>query len=82
MREVLLILRPGGKLVLMGGEYKGGKFDERNAKWVKLGNMTYHTTEEMRRLFLEVGFSEADVFEEYIFWSTVKAGRSYNSMNF
>jgi len=65
MKEVLRILKVGGELILMGGEYKGGKFDKRNANWVELGNMTYHTTEGMRKLFFEVGFTEAVVYEEY-----------------
>ena len=65
LKEVRRVLKPGGNLILMGGEYKGGKFDKRNAKWVELGNMTYHTLEELRRLLLKAGFLKVEVFEEY-----------------
>ena len=65
LKEVLRVLKVGGKLILVGGEYRGGKFDERNAKWVELGKMNYHTVDELRKLFPEAGFSEVEVFEEY-----------------
>jgi hypothetical protein len=48
----------------MGGEYKGGKYDERNAKWVELGDMAYHSPDELGEL-LAVGYSEVEVFEDY-----------------
>ena len=65
LKEVLRVLKPGGRLIVMGGEYKGGKYDERNAKWAELGNMAYHTATELRELLSTVGFSEVEVFEEY-----------------
>jgi SAM-dependent methyltransferase len=65
MKEVLRVLKPGGILIVMGGEYRGGKYDERNAKWVELGDMAYHSTDELRELLSAVGYSEVEVFEDY-----------------
>jgi len=65
MKEVLRVLKPGGTLIVIGGEYKGGKYDERNQKWVELGDMTYHRVDEFRQLFSEVGYIEVQVFEDY-----------------
>jgi len=65
LKEVMRVQKPGGLLIVLGGEYKGGKYDERNEKWVALGNMSYHTPQELRKLFLDVGFTEVEVHEEY-----------------
>jgi len=65
LKEVMRVQKPGGMLIVMGGEYKGGKYDVRNEKWVELGNMSYHTPQELRELFLGVGFREVEVHEEY-----------------
>ncbi|MFN2185259.1 MAG: class I SAM-dependent methyltransferase, partial [Anaerolineae bacterium] len=64
MNEVLRVLKPGGTLVLMGGEYRGGKYDQRNGRWVELGDMAYHSIDEFERLFRRVGYTEVRVLEE------------------
>ena len=53
----------GGLLVMMGGEYKGGKYDRRNERWVELAGMAYHTVDEFEKLFCTVGLSEVQVLE-------------------
>jgi SAM-dependent methyltransferase len=65
MKKVLRVLKPGGILIVIGGEYKGGKCDERNARWAELGDMAYHTTDELRELLSAAGYSEVEVFEDY-----------------
>jgi SAM-dependent methyltransferase len=65
MKEVLRVLKPGGTLIVMGGEYKGGKYDERNAQWVELGDMAYHSVDELRELLLAAGYAQANVLEDY-----------------
>jgi hypothetical protein len=50
---------------MIGGEYEGGKYDERNQKWVELGNMIYHRVDEFKQLFSDVGYIEVQVFEDY-----------------
>jgi ubiquinone/menaquinone biosynthesis C-methylase UbiE len=63
--EVLRVLKPGSNLVIIGGEYKGGKYDTRNAPWVQYGNMTYLTLEEHQELLEKVQFVGVTVFEDY-----------------
>jgi ubiquinone/menaquinone biosynthesis C-methylase UbiE len=64
MREILRVLKPGRMLMLLGGEYKGGKYDERNQRWVELGDMAYHTVDEFGQLFSTVGFTDVQVLED------------------
>jgi SAM-dependent methyltransferase len=65
MKEVLRVLKPGGTLIMIGGEYKGGKYDERNQKWVEPGDMAYHSVDEFEELFSHVGYTEVQVLEHY-----------------
>jgi SAM-dependent methyltransferase len=64
MKEVLRVLVPGGTLVMMGGEYRGGRYDKRNERWVELGNMAYHSIEEFDQLFRRAGYTDVRVLEE------------------
>jgi SAM-dependent methyltransferase len=65
LREVLRVLKPGGVLMIVGGEYKGGRYHERDAKWAEQGGMTYHTRDELAELLSGVGYSQVRVFEQY-----------------
>jgi SAM-dependent methyltransferase len=65
MREVLRVLKPGGILMMMGGAYKGGKYDKRNEQLVKLGDMAYHSLDEFDQLFCTAGFAEVQVVEDF-----------------
>ncbi len=65
MKEVLRVLKSNGTLIMIGGEYKGGKYDGRNQKWVDAGDMTYHRVDEFEQLFSDVGYVEVQVFEDY-----------------
>lgn len=65
MKEVLRVLKPGGMLIMIGGEYKGGKYDARNQKWVEMADMAYHSVNEFEELFCHVGFTEVQVLEDY-----------------
>lgn len=65
MKEVLRVLKPGGTLIMIGGEYKGGKYDERNQKWVEMGDMAYHSIDEFDDLFSDIGYTEVRVIEDY-----------------
>ena len=64
MKEVLRVLKPGGILLILGGEYRGGKYDERNQRWVELADMAYHSVEEFDRLLCAVGLTEVQVLED------------------
>jgi arginine utilization protein RocB len=50
---------------MMGGAYKGGKYDKRNQQLVELANMAYHSVDEFDRLFCTVGFAEVQVLEDF-----------------
>ena len=65
MKEIWRVLKPGGVLMMMGGEYKGGKYDKRNQRWVELADMAYHSVDEFDRLFCAAGFAEVQVLEDY-----------------
>jgi SAM-dependent methyltransferase len=65
MKEVLRVLKPGGMLLMIGGAYKGGKYDKRNQQLVDLANMAYHSVDEFDRLFCTVGFAEVQVLEDF-----------------
>ena len=65
MKEVLRVLKPGGTLIMIGGEYKGGKYDKRNQKWVEFGDMTNHTIDEFEGVFSDAGYREVQVYEDF-----------------
>jgi SAM-dependent methyltransferase len=65
MQEVLRVMRPGGYLALIGESYKGGKYEKRDQKFVKLVNLTYYSVNELRELFSSTGYSDVQMFEQY-----------------
>lgn len=56
------VLKPGGRLLIVGEAYKGGKIDDRNKKWAELCNMVYLNVDEFRELFQTSGYSDVQVF--------------------
>jgi ubiquinone/menaquinone biosynthesis C-methylase UbiE len=65
MQEILRVLKPGGKLVIIGSVYKGGKKDKRNQKFAELIKIAFPTVNELRELFLSAGYLEVQLFEKY-----------------
>lgn len=65
LKEVFRVLKPSGCIVIIGGEYKGGKYDKRNATFVKAGDMTYLTLTEHREVLEKAGFLEVTIYEDY-----------------
>jgi ubiquinone/menaquinone biosynthesis C-methylase UbiE len=63
--EVLRITKPDGILLVIGGEYLGSRFDDRNRNWAKKIGMSLHTLEEFKGIMTNVGFKDVDVFEDY-----------------
>ena len=65
MQEVLRVLKPGGRLVLIGESYKGGKYEKRDRKFVELVQLAYYSVDELREFLLSTGYLDVQVFEEY-----------------
>jgi len=68
MREILRVLKPGGKLVVITNVYEGGKYDRRNQKFAALIEIALPGIYELRELFSRAGYSEVQMFEKYT-WS-------------
>ena len=68
VREVLRVLKGGGRLIMIAEAYRGGKFDKRLRRFAELlnsANLSYLTVDEHRALLTEANYSEVQVFEEY-----------------
>ncbi len=66
MRELLRVLKPGAKLVIIAEVYKGAaaKTAKLAEKYLPLSGMTLLTANEHRDLFANAGFSDIQVIEE------------------
>lgn len=63
--EVLRVIKPDGVLLVIGGEYLGSQFDDRNRNWATKIDMRLHTIEELKCTLAKVGFKEVEAFEDY-----------------
>jgi SAM-dependent methyltransferase len=64
MQEILRVLKPSGKLIIIGSLYEGGKDDKRNQKYAELIEIAFPSINELREIFLKVGYSEVQTFEK------------------
>ena len=68
MREVLRVLKPGGRLALIAELYKGGesgnKIQRHADKFAALMNMTLLSVDEHKELFSKTGYSDVQVLED------------------
>ena len=65
IQETLRVLKPNGKLIIIGSAYEGGKYDRRNQKYAELIEIAFPSVNELREIFLKVGYSEVQTFEKY-----------------
>jgi SAM-dependent methyltransferase len=65
VQEILRVLKPGGKLIIIGSMYEGGKYDKRNKKYAELIEIAFPSLNELRDIFLRAGYSEVQMFEKY-----------------
>ena len=63
--EIQRVLVPWGKFLIIGGEYLGSKYDERNEKWAETIGMNIHTLEEIRNILENTGFVDIQFNEDY-----------------
>jgi len=48
MQEILRVLKPDGKLIIIGSMYEGGKYDKRNQEYAELIEIGFPSTKEPR----------------------------------
>jgi SAM-dependent methyltransferase len=65
MGEVLRVLKPGGRLVIIAEAYKGGKHDKRIQQLAELTKMAILSGNEQKELFAKAGFADVQVVENY-----------------
>lgn len=65
MQEILRVLKPGGKLIIIGSVYEGGKHDKQNQKYAELIEIAFPSVNELREIFLRAGYAEVQMFEKY-----------------
>ena len=65
MREVLRVLKPGGRLGIIAEYYKGGKHDRRDRMIAERMKLPFLDVSEHADLFSKAGYSEIEMFEEY-----------------
>ena len=64
MREILRVLKPAGRLIVVAETYKGGRYD-----WLKwpvmwLLRSSHLSVSDHRELFVSSGYVQAEIFEE------------------
>jgi len=64
MREVLRVLKPGGRLAIIAESYRGGRFGILSGQAMKLLRAAYLTASAHRDLFLKAGYSDIAMFEQ------------------
>jgi ubiquinone/menaquinone biosynthesis C-methylase UbiE len=65
MQEILRVIKPGGKLIIIGSVYQGGKDDKRNHKYAELIEIAFPSIKELCELLLRAGYTEVQMFEKY-----------------
>ena len=64
MREILRVLKPGGRLLVVAETYKGSKSDKLQRPVMKLLRSALLSVPEQRELFSTAGYTDVQLFEE------------------
>lgn len=64
VREVLRVLKPDGKLMIIGEGFRGGMFGNLYQKWAEQFKITIRSVRELGELLLTAGYSNVQTFEE------------------
>ncbi len=64
MREILRVLKPAGKLVVIAEMYKGGKYDWLKWPLMWLLRSSHLSVSDHRELFASAGYGDVEIFEE------------------
>jgi SAM-dependent methyltransferase len=65
MREILRVLKPGAKLIVIAETYKGGKHDRWKWPVMWLLRSSHLSVEEHRELFSAAGYTNVEIVEEH-----------------
>lgn len=77
LKEVLRVIKPGGRLVLVNETYKHKDFEQRNSRISKLLDIRYNSPEEFKEFLAEAGYISINITERpEINWITVIAQKS------
>ena len=61
LKEIYRVLKSGGHVALINECYKHEKFEKRNTKWAELGDFSYHSSEEFRKILNDAGYSSIKI---------------------
>lgn len=64
MREILRVLKPGGKLIVIAETYKGGRYDFFKWPVMWLLRSSHLSVNDHRALFSRAGYTGFEIFEE------------------
>jgi SAM-dependent methyltransferase len=64
MQEILRVLKPGGRLIVIAESYKHGAYNRLQRPVMKLLRSTNLDVEAHRRLFSTAGYTDIELFEE------------------
>lgn len=64
MREILRVLKPDGKLLVIAENYKGGRHDWLEGPLMRLLGSSRLSASDQRELFARAGYSDVQVIEE------------------
>jgi SAM-dependent methyltransferase len=64
LREILRVLKPHGKLVIVAESYKGARNDWLLGPFMRLLGSSHLSADDQRALFSEAGFDSIEIFEE------------------
>ena len=64
MKEILRVLKPGGKLVVIAESYSGAKFDVVQGLVMRMLRSTRLGMDQHRELFATAGYTDIELFEE------------------
>jgi ubiquinone/menaquinone biosynthesis C-methylase UbiE len=65
MREILRVLKPGGKLIVIAETYKGGRYDILKWPVMWLLRSSHLSVNGHRELFSMAGYTDVEIFEEH-----------------
>jgi SAM-dependent methyltransferase len=64
MREILRVLKPGGKLIVIAESYKRGAYNAFQRPIMKLLKSSNLSVDDQRDLFSAAGYTNIQIFEE------------------